>query len=102
MDQSFNWLELDLVWSPPVLTPVDVGSQLHVGLEMVKVVTNQVINESVLSCQLPLKDTDFILKVLNLSKLRKLDDHQVVQLPHPPLSLSRKSINVYDINTDVE
>ena len=65
------------------LRPVDVLGQLHVGLRVVEVVADQVGDQVVLSHHLLLEDADFILKVLNLSKLGCLNDHDVVRMTHP-------------------
>ena len=76
-------MESDLVVGPTHLQLVDVLSQVHVGLEVVKVVVDQVGDDCILHCYLLLEDTDFILKVLDLSKLGSLDDHDITCMMHP-------------------
>ena len=68
-----------------------MGHQLHVGLEMVEVVADQVGDEITLHCNLLFEDADFILKLLNLPKLGYLDNHDIVGMMHPFHGLSRKN-----------
>ena len=66
-----------------------MGGKVHVGLEVIEVVTHQVGNDTVLFGQLvfkildtPIKSMDLLFQDLDLSKLRSLHDHHIVHMVH--------------------
>ena len=77
-----------------------MGSQLHIGLEVVKVVIDEVRNDVVLHYYLHLKDVDFVLKGFNLSKLGSLDDCDVVGIVHTFHGLSRSHLVSKQVSTN--
>ena len=77
-----------------------MSSQLHVVLEMFKIVTNQLGDDTILFCNLIYKDLDLIPKVLNLSKLGHLDNHDVVGTTHPFHGLSFNQFSLQNYNTN--
>ena len=68
-----------------------MGGQHCVGLEMVEIVTNQLGDYAILFSNLVHEDLDLILKVLDLSELGCLNNHNIIGTMHPFHSLSRKN-----------
>ena len=94
-------MKMNLIVQPLSLRPVDILSQLHVGLEVFEFIADQVGDQDVLCHYLLLEDADFIHKVLNLSKLGHLYNHDIIGMTYPfhglynsiSQALSRNNIN---------
>ena len=75
---------------------VDVGSELHIVLEVFKVVTHQLCNNAILFRQLVLQILDttlsrveLLLQGLDPTQLFSLHDHHVVCVVYPVFSLTK-------------
>ena len=83
------------------LWAVNMGSQAHVVLKMVKVVTYQLGNDLILFhhlllqfCHLRPWRAELLLKGLNLTKLFGLHDHHIVRVMHRIIRLEKEGQSV--------
>ena len=81
-----------------LLRAVDVSGQLHVVLEVVKIVTNQLGNDSILFHHLLLhlyhlrpRRAELLFQGLNPTELFGLHDHRVICMVHRVVGLERRS-----------
>ena len=64
-----------------------MGSQLHVGLKMFQVITNQLSNNPVLLHDLVCEDLDLILQSFDLPQLGHLHHDAIIGMSHTFLGL---------------
>ena len=90
-----------------LLRAVDVSCELHVVLEMVEVVTNQLGDDSVLFrhlllhfCHLRPRRVELLLQGLDPTELFSLHDHRIVCVVHHIIGLEKvKSVNAINGST---